>query len=76
MMNFSEARQTNIIISLTSASTEMSLSKLKLIRARLRSIMGQDRLIYLTAVPVEADITKKLHTEGLVKSFSGTSCKR
>ena len=55
-----------LTLPLTSASTERSFSKLKIIKNRLRSTMGQDGLNCLMLMSVESDITKSLDIEDLI----------
>ena len=54
----------------TLCSAERAFSKLKLIKTRLRSTMGQERLESLMLMSVESDILKSLDLELLVKDFA------
>ena len=49
---------------------ERAFSKLKLIKTRLRSTMGQERLQSLMLISVESNILKSLDLELLVKDFA------
>ncbi|KAK3929531.1 Zinc finger MYM-type protein 1, partial [Frankliniella fusca] len=57
-----------VTLPVTSASTERSFSKLKLIKHRLRSTMGQDRLEDLMVISCERDI--EINAEEVLKFFS------
>ena len=57
-------------LALTSCSAERAFSKLKLIKTRLRSTMGKERLQSLILTPVKSDILTNLYTELLVKEFA------
>lgn len=54
-----------------SVSTERSFSKLKLIKTRLRSTMGNDRLEGLMIMSCENDIN--INYEEVIENFSKTS---
>jgi len=60
-----------VTLPVTSASTERSFSKLKLIKNRLRSTMGQDRLEDLMIIACERDIN--IDIEAVVSIFSSYS---
>ena len=59
-----------LALPLTSCSAERAFSKLKLIKTRLRSTMGQERLQSLMLMSVESDILTNLNTKLLVKEFA------
>ena len=59
-----------LTLPITNASGERSFSKLALIKNRLRSTMGQDRLCNLTRMSIESDIVRKLDFTDIVKDFS------
>ena len=61
---------------LTFPSTEGSSSKLNIMKNRLRSSMGQERLDSLMLKSVELDITKSLNIEDLVKRSSDNALRR
>lgn len=54
----------------TNASGERSFSKLGLIKNRLRSTMGQNRLNHLTLMSLESNILRKLDFINLINGFS------
>lgn len=54
----------------TNASGERSFSKLKIVKNRLRSTMGQERLNHLTLMSIESDLVRKLDFSDLVKEFA------
>ena len=54
----------------TSASCERTFSKLGLIKSKLRTTMGQDRLFSLMLASMESDITDNLSSDTLVDAFS------
>lgn len=58
---------------LTSCSAERAFSKLKLIKTRLRSTMGQERLQSLMLMSVESDILTNLNTNLLVREFADSA---
>ncbi|XP_063592549.1 zinc finger MYM-type protein 1-like [Penaeus indicus] len=61
---------------LTSCSAERAFSKLKIIKNRLRSTMGQERLQSLMLMSVESDFLKNLDIEMLVKDFADFAPRR
>ncbi len=54
----------------TKASGERSFSKLGLVKNRLRSTMGQERLSHLTLLSLESDIVRALDFSALIKDFA------
>lgn len=54
----------------TNASGEHSFSKLGLVKNRLSSTMGQNRLNHLSLMSIESDILHKLDFTSLIKDFS------
>uniref|UniRef100_A0A3B3QZT7 TTF-type domain-containing protein n=1 Tax=Paramormyrops kingsleyae TaxID=1676925 RepID=A0A3B3QZT7_9TELE len=54
----------------TNASGERSFSKLGLIKNRLRSTMGQNKLNHLTLMSLESDILRKLDFTSLINDFT------
>eukprot|EP00118_Oscarella_pearsei_P022655 m.264586 g.264586 ORF g.264586 m.264586 type:complete len:308 (+) comp40472_c3_seq1:1303-2226(+) len=63
-------------IPVTSASCERSFSKLALIKNKLRSTMGQERLESLTVLAVEKDVTEALELGKVVDRFAAMSERR
>ena len=63
-------------IPVTTATCEHSFSKLALIKNRLRSTMGQERLEGLMILSVESDITEHLSFDEVIKRFSVTTPRR
>lgn len=74
--NFSTIVKIALTIPLTFASAERSFSKLKTIKNRLRSTMGQDRLDSLMLMSVESDICQKLDIEVLINHFTDAAPRR
>ena len=65
-----------LTLPLMSCSAERALSKLKIIKSRLRSTMNQERLQSLMFMSIESDITEGLDTEKLVQDFVAISPRR
>lgn len=61
----------SLTMPVSSASWERSFSKLKLIKTRLRSTMGQDRLEELMLIFCEADIS--VNYDEVIKSSASKS---
>jgi len=59
-----------LTIPVTSASSERSFSKLKIIKNYLRSTMNQDRLSDLSLLSIEWDLAKSLDYSDLIENFS------
>ena len=57
-------------IAVSSASSERSFSKLRLIKSYLRSTMGQERLSDLTLLSAEKEITATLKFDEVIENFS------
>uniref|UniRef100_A0A096MAY1 HAT C-terminal dimerisation domain-containing protein n=1 Tax=Poecilia formosa TaxID=48698 RepID=A0A096MAY1_POEFO len=60
----------------TNASGERSFSKLKIVKNRLRSTMGQERLNHLTLMSIESDLVRKLDFSDLVKEFAAKKSRK
>ena len=58
-----------LTIGISVASAERSFSKLKIIKNYLRSTMGQERLVGLATISIEAEIAYGLDIENLVETF-------
>ena len=54
----------------TVATAERSFSKLKLIKNRLRSLMGQQKLADLAVMSIKNDLTKKVNLDDIIDSFA------
>ena len=65
-----------LTLPLTSSSAERAFSKLKLIKSRLRSRMGQERLQSLMLMSVESDVLQELNVDNLVETFAGMAPRR
>jgi len=59
-----------LTLPVTTASVERSFSKLALVKSKLRSTMGQDRLEALMLSSVETDLLLNLDDSNLVNSFA------
>ena len=57
-------------IAVSSASTERTFSKLRIIKSYLRSTMSQERLSELTLLSVEREITETLKFDEVIERFS------
>jgi len=67
------AMRISLTIPLSSASTERSFSKLKIIKSRLRTTMSQARLEDLMVISCEQDIVDKMDHEEIVHKFAANS---
>jgi len=65
-----------LTLPLTSCSAERSFSKLRIIKSRLRSTMGQERLCSLLLMSVEPDLREKLDLDDLVEQFAKMAPRR
>ncbi|KAF7647448.1 hypothetical protein LDENG_00172320 [Lucifuga dentata] len=65
-----------LTLPVTNASGERSFSKLRLVKNRLRSTMGQERLNHLTLVSVESDLVQKLDFSDLIKHFAAKKSRK
>lgn len=70
------AYQVLLTLPVTSAGVERSFSKLSLIKSKLRTTMGQERLESLMLCAVEKDILKTLSTEHLIAQFASATDRR
>ena len=68
--NLSVALRIMLTLPVSVASGERSFSKLKLIKTYLRSTMGQDRLVGLSTISIEAEIASALDIKHLVSQFA------
>lgn len=65
-----------LIIPISVASTEISFSKLKLLKSCLRSIMSQDRLNSFALISIENNFLKNLDYERIINDFVTKNVKR
>jgi hypothetical protein len=65
-----------LTISVTVASTEMSFSKLKLIKTYLRTTMSQKRLSGLVIISIENEYLDKLNYDDLIEEFASKNARR
>jgi len=70
------AYQVLLTLPVTSAGVERAFSKLSLIKSKLRTTMGQERLESLMLFTTEKDILKALSTEHLVAQFAASADRR
>ena len=56
-----------LTLPVTVASAERSFSKLRLIKNYLRSTIGQDRLLHLALLSIEAVSAEKLQTDQIIR---------
>ena len=74
--NASIAYRILLTIAVTVASTEISFSKLKLLKSYLRSTMSQERLNGLTILSIEQDLLENIEYKNLISNFAAqTVCK-
>lgn len=65
-----------LTLPVTVASGERSFSKLKLIKNYLRSTMGQERLVNLSLLSIEAQLVETLEYEELINDFAKLKARR
>ena len=59
-----------LVLMISNCSAERSFSKMKLIKNRLRTSMGNERLSHLTVMSIEADILREMNFDDLVAEFA------
>ena len=59
-----------LVLMVSNCSAERSFSKMKLIKNRLRTSMGNERLSHLALMSIEADILREINFEDLVTEFA------
>ena len=59
-----------LIIPITFASAERSVSKLKLIKSYLRSTMSQEKLSRLAILSIENEMLEELEYKNLINQFA------
>jgi len=59
-----------LTLPITAASAERSFSKLKIIKNYLRSQICQMRLVGLTVLSIEKDVSNKLDMEEIIEEFA------
>ena len=62
-----------VTIAVTSASAERAMSKVKLVKNRLRSTMTDDYFSSLLIIAMEKDIADKISNEQIVQRFAALS---
>ncbi|KAF7646201.1 hypothetical protein LDENG_00191670, partial [Lucifuga dentata] len=65
-----------LTLPVTNASGERSFSKFRLVKNRLRSTMGQERLNHLTLMSIESDLVQKLDFSDLIKDFAAKKSRK
>lgn len=75
--NFFKAIKSFVVIPVTSCSCERSFSKLSMVKSKLRSTMGQDRLDGLLTMFIEQDIAYNIDVDEVIEYFKiNTPAKR
>ncbi|XP_028968387.1 uncharacterized protein LOC100903808 [Galendromus occidentalis] len=74
--NLRVAIQILLTIAVSIASCERSFSKLKLILSYLRASMGQDRLIDLSIMSIEREVTEDTDFESLIDTFASVKARK
>ena len=59
-----------LVLMISNCSGERSFSKLKLIKNRLRTSLGQEKLNQLTIMNIEYDVLREIDFEHIVADFS------
>ena len=59
-----------LVLMVSNCSAERSFSKMKLIKNRLRTSMGNERLSHLALLSIEADILREINFNDLVTEFA------
>ena len=62
-----------VTIAVTSASAERAMSKVKLVKSRLRSTMTDDHFSSLLIIAMEKDIADKISNERIIQCFAALS---
>jgi len=65
--------QVLVAIAVTSASAERAMSKVKLVKSRLRSTMTDDHFSSLLIIAMEKDIADKISNERIIQCFAALS---
>ena len=65
-----------LTLPVTMASAERSFSKLKLIKAYLRSTMAQERLDGLSLLAIERESAQKIDLDSIVDKFAKANARR
>ncbi|KAA3478242.1 zinc finger MYM-type protein 1-like isoform X1 [Gossypium australe] len=65
-----------LIVPMTVASAERSFSKLKLIKAYLRSLMSQERLNGLAILSIEKDFLESIDVDVIINDFTSQNARR
>ena len=60
-------------IAVTSASAERAMSKVKLVKSRLRSTMTDDYFSSLLIIAIEKNIADKISNERIIQCFAALS---
>ena len=63
-------------IPVTTASTERSFSKLKLIKTALRSTMSEARLSYLLILSIERELANQVNYDAVIDAFANRNPRR
>ena len=66
----SACRLSDLVLMVSNCSAERSLSKMKLIKNRLRTSMGNERLSHLALMSIQGDILREINFEDLVTEFA------
>ena len=60
----------HLVLMISNCSGERSFSKLKLIKNRLQTSLGQEKLNQLTIMNIEYDVMREIDFEHIVADFS------
>ncbi|EFN78227.1 hypothetical protein EAI_00043, partial [Harpegnathos saltator] len=65
-----------LTLPITIASSERSFSKLKIIKNYLRSSMSQERLLGITLMSIESDISHEIDFNNTIDSFAAIKARK
>jgi len=74
--NVEVALRMYLVLMVTNCSAERSFSKLKIIKNRLRTTMGNERLSHLALMSIEHDVLGEIDFEALIEEFAARKARR
>lgn len=74
--NVDVALRLYLTLPVTNASGELSFSKLRLVKSRLRSTIAQQKLSHLTLMSIESDLLHKVDFTDVIRDFAAKKSRR
>ena len=74
--NVKVALRMYLVLMVTNCSAERSFSKLKIIKNRLRTTMGNERLSHIALMSIEHDVLGEIDLEALIEEFAARKARR